>query len=166
MPEQDPKRQPPATENPGDRSSRGPSLVVALGASAGGLEAYGRFFKAVPGDTDTAMVLVQHLDPNHKSLLGELIQRLTSLPVSEIKHGEPVLSGHIYVIPPNRSLEIDQHCFQLFQLTPKRGLRFPIDQFFRSCAQEYGERAVAVVLSGTGTDGTLGVRAVKEKGGW
>ena len=165
MAEQDPENLMPASENSGDGNGRAPSLVVALGASAGGLEAYGRFFKALPADTDTAMVLVQHLDPNHQSLLGELIQRLTSLPVSEIKQGEPVLSGHIYVIPPNRLLEVRQHCFQLFELKPIRGLRFPIDQFFRSCAQEYGDRAVAVVLSGTGTDGTLGVRAVKENGG-
>ncbi len=143
----------------------GSFLVVGLGASAGGLEALESFFAHVPAKSGAAYVVVQHLDPNHKGMLAQLLQRATAMPVAQITGGLRVESDHVYVIPPNRDLAIRRGVLHLLEPAAPRGLRLPIDFFFRALAEDQGERSVAVVLSGMGSDGTLGIRAIKEAGG-
>ena len=141
--------------------------VVGIGASAGGLAAFEAFFTGLPDATDPGMafVLVQHLDPNHKSILTDLIRRYTRLPVFEVEDGMVVRPNCIYVIPPGHDLALLNGALQLLEPTEPRGLRLPIDFFFRSLAQEQRERAIGIVLSGTGSDGAQGVRAIKGEGG-
>ncbi len=112
-----------------------------------------------------AFILVQHLDPNHKSILTDLVKRATPMDVAEVTDGMQVEPNRAYIIPPNRNMAILHGSLQLIEPVEPRGLRLPIDFFFRSFAQDQGERAICVVLSGTGTDGTLGLKAIKEKGG-
>ena len=141
--------------------------VVGIGASAGGLAAFGAFFSGLPADADPGMafVLVQHLDPDHKSLLAELIRRYTRMQVFEAEDGMSVGVNRVYIIPPNRDMAILNGMLQLLEPSAPRWLRMPVDFFFRSLAQDQRERAVGIVLAGTGSDGTLGVRAIKGEGG-
>ncbi len=141
--------------------------VVGIGASAGGLAAFEAFFSGLPADKDPGMafVLVQHLAPDHKSILSELIQRYTNLQVFEVKDGMRVRPNCAYIIPPNRDMAFLNGTLRLLEPSAPRGLRLPIDFFFRSLAQDQRERAICIVLSGTGSDGALGVRAVKGEGG-
>ena len=141
--------------------------IVGIGASAGGLAAFEAFFSGMPVDTDPGMafVLVQHLAPDHKSILTELVQRYTRMQVYEVKDGMEVQPDCAYIIPPNRDMAFLNGTLQLLEPAAPRGLRQPIDFFFRSLAQDQRERAICIVLSGTGSDGTLGVRAVKGEGG-
>ncbi len=141
--------------------------IVGIGASAGGLAAFEAFFSAMPADTDSGMafVLVQHLAPDHKSLLTELIRRYTKMQVFEVVDGMRVSPNCAYIIPPNRDMALLNGSLQLLEPTSPRGQRFPIDFFFRSLAMDLHERAICIVLSGTGSDGTLGVRAIKKEGG-
>ena len=139
--------------------------VVCIGASAGGLEAIEQLLKNVPPDTRMAFVLIQHLDPTHKSILTDLIKRVTPLKVSEVTDGMQVEPGCAYVIPPNRDMAILHDSLQLLEPSAPRGMRLPIDHFLRSVALDQRENAVCIILSGTGTDGTLGLKAIKEKGG-
>jgi len=141
--------------------------IVGIGASAGGLGAFEAFFSGMPTDTDTGMafVLVQHLAPDHKSLLTELIQRYTRMKVFEVEHGVTVRPNCAYIIPPDRDMAFLNGTLQLLKPSAPRGQRLPIDFFFRSLAQDQRERAICIVLSGTGSDGTMGVRAVKAEGG-
>jgi len=139
--------------------------IVSIGASAGGLEAFEHFFKRLPADSGIAFILVQHLDPTHKSILTDLVKRATPMEVAEVTDDMKVKPNRVYIIPPNRDMAILHGSLQLIEPTEPRGLRLPIDFFFRNVAQDQGERAICVVLSGTGTDGTLGLKAVKEKGG-
>ncbi len=141
--------------------------VVGIGASAGGLAAFEAFFSGMPADMDPGMafVLVQHLAPDHKSILTDLIQRYTRMQVSEVKDGMPVKPNCAYIIPPNRDMAFLNGTLQLLEPAAPRGQRLPIDFFFRSLAQDQHERAIGIVLSGTGSDGTLGVRAIKGEGG-
>jgi two-component system CheB/CheR fusion protein len=141
--------------------------VVGIGASAGGLAAFEAFFSGLPADTDPGMafVLVQHLDPNHKSLLTDLIKRCTRMEVFEVEDGMRVRPNCVYIIPPGRDMAFLGGSLHLLEPSAPRGRRLPIDFFFRSLAQDQRERAICVVLTGTGTDGTLGVRAVKGEGG-
>ncbi len=141
--------------------------IVAIGASAGGLEAIEQFLKKMPTDTGMAFVLIQHLDPTHKSILTDLIKRATPLKVSEVTDGVKVEPNNAYVIPPNRDMAILHGSLQLIEPLAPRGLRLPIDYFFRSLAQDQQENAICIILSGTGTgtDGTLGLKAIKEEGG-
>ncbi|MEY2667690.1 MAG: hypothetical protein RJA59_328, partial [Pseudomonadota bacterium] len=139
--------------------------IVGLGASAGGLEAFEQFFRSVPVDLGMAFVLVSHLDPSHESILTEILQRATALPVVEAHDQLAVKPGHIYVIPPNRDMTIFHGVLQLSVPDAPRGQRMPIDAFFRSLAEDRGDRAIAVVLSGTGSDGTMGLRAIVGEGG-
>ncbi|MEO8635904.1 MAG: chemotaxis protein CheB [Gemmatimonadales bacterium] len=141
--------------------------IVGLGASAGGLAAFEAFFRALPADSgvDMAFVLVQHLAPDHPSILTELIQRYTTLPVHEVTDGVTVQRNSIYVIPPNRDLAFLNGTLHLLEPVAPRGQRLAIDFFFRSLAQDQHERAIAIVLSGTGSDGTGGVREIKGEGG-
>lgn len=139
--------------------------IVGIGASAGGLEAFEEFFRACPADSGMAFVLVQHLDPGHESLLTEILQRATAMPVTEAYDQLPVAPNHVYVIPPNREMAILNGVLQLFLPEQPRGQRMPIDGFLRSLAQDREEKAIGIVLSGTATDGTLGLRAILGAGG-
>jgi two-component system CheB/CheR fusion protein len=112
-----------------------------------------------------AFVLVPHLDPGHASMLTEILQRTTVMPVVEAKDQMAVAPNHVYVIPPNREMTIFHGAIQLSVPEAARGQRMPIDSFFRSLAEDQGEKAICVILSGTGTDGTLGLRAVHGAGG-
>ena len=141
--------------------------IVGIGASAGGLAAFEAFFSGMPADIDPGMafVLVQHLAPDHKSILTNLIQRYTRMRVYEVTDGMKVLPNSTYIIPPNRDMAFLSGNLQLMEPSAPRGQRLPIDFFFRSLAQDQHERAIGIVLSGTGSDGTLGVRAIKGEGG-
>ncbi|MEI7703805.1 MAG: chemotaxis protein CheB [Deltaproteobacteria bacterium] len=139
--------------------------VVGLGASAGGLEAFEEFFRSVPTNTGMAFVLVSHLDPSHESILTEIVQRTTALPVVEVTDQLSVKPNCIYVIPPNKDLSIFHGKLHLSAPDAPRGQRLPIDAFFRSLAEDQGDRAIGVVLSGTGSDGSLGLRAIQGVGG-
>lgn len=143
--------------------------IVAIGASAGGLAAIEAFFSALSKLIDhapgMAFVIVQHLSPDHKSLLTELVKRYTSLGVIEAENGLEVRANCVYIIPPNRDMRFVNGRLNLIEPQAPRGQRLPIDFFFRSLAQEKGERAICIILSGTGSDGTLGVRAIKGEGG-
>jgi len=139
--------------------------IIGIGASAGGLEAFEKFFKALPSNSGLAFVLIQHLDPDHSSMLSEILQRVTSIPVIEIKNGLKIVPNCIYVIPPNKDVAIFNGKLILSVPENPRGLRLPIDFFFRSIAEELGEKSIGVILSGTGSDGTLGLRAIHGAGG-
>jgi len=139
--------------------------IIGMGASAGGLEAFEQFFRHVPENCGMAFVLVQHLDPNHESILGQILQRTTSLPVLEAQDQMQVAPNNIYVIPPNRDMEIFNGKLQINMPSEPRSQRLPIDTFMRSLAEERGEGAIGVLLSGTGTDGTLGLRTILGAGG-
>ena len=141
--------------------------VVGIGASAGGLAAFEAFFSGMPADADPGMafVLVQHLAPDHKSILSDLIRRYTRMQVFEVEDGMQVQPNCAYIIPPGRDMALLNGTLQLLEPAAPRGWRLPIDFFFRSLAQDQRERAIGVVLSGTGSDGTLGARAIKGEGG-
>ena len=139
--------------------------IVGIGASAGGLEAFEAFFRACPADTGMAFVLVPHLDPGHDSLLGEILQRRTTMPVVEAFDQVAVAPDHVYVIPPNREMALFNGMLQLSIPEQVRGQRMPIDNFLRSLAADRAERAIGIVLSGTASDGTLGLRAIQGAGG-
>ena len=141
--------------------------IVGIGASAGGLAAFEAFFSGMPADTDPGMafVLVQHLAPDHESILAALIQRYTRMKVFEVQDGMAVRVNCAYIIPPNRDMAFLDGTLQLLQPVAPRGHRLPIDFLFRSLAQDQHERAIGIVLSGTGSDGTLGVRSIKGGGG-
>ena len=141
--------------------------VVGIGASAGGLAAFESFFSGIPTEAEPGMafVLVQHLAPDHKSLLTDLIRRCTRMRVFEVEDGMVVQPNHVYIIPPNYDMAFLNGTLHLLEPLMPRGQRLPIDFFFRSLAQDQHERAIGIVLSGTGSDGTLGVRAIKGEGG-
>jgi two-component system CheB/CheR fusion protein len=141
--------------------------IVGIGASAGGLAAFEAFFSAMPANTKSGMafVLVQHLAPDHKSILSELVGRYTRMQVFEVEDGMTVRPNCAYIIPPNRDMALLNGTLQLLEPGAPRGLRLPIDFFFRSLAADQHERAIGIVLSGTGSDGALGVRAIKGEGG-
>ncbi|HSZ53922.1 MAG TPA: chemotaxis protein CheB, partial [Caulobacteraceae bacterium] len=140
-------------------------LIVGIGASAGGLEAFRSFFSVMPADSGLAFVLVQHLSPNHKSMLAELLGKVTSMSVVEAIDGVPIEPNGVFVIPPDSTLTIAGGCLRVAQPAPPRDHRRPIDTFFQSLAEDQGENAIGVVLAGTGSDGSLGLAAVKENGG-
>jgi two-component system CheB/CheR fusion protein len=155
-------------EGPLPEESRAPSFpIVGIGASAGGLAAFEAFFSGMPaeGDPGMAFVLVQHLAPDHKSILSDLVKRYTRMEVFEVTDGMIVQPNCTYIIPPNFDMAFLNGSLQLLEHVVSRGLRMTIDFFFRSLAQDQRERAICIVLSGTGSDGSLGVRAVKGEGG-
>lgn len=141
--------------------------VIGIGASAGGLSAFEDFFSGIQGLTDPnmAFVLVQHLDPNHKSALSEIIQRQTKMQVFEVEDGMQVKPNCIYIIPPNHDMALLNGALQLMEPSAARGHRLPIDFFFNSLAQDQQEHAIGIVLSGTGRDGTEGIKAIKKANG-
>ena len=152
---------------PADGGASGSFPIVGIGASAGGLAAFEAFFSGMPalGDPGMAFVLVQHLAPDHKSILTDLIRRYTRMQVFDVEDGMTVQPNCVYIIPPGRDMAFLNGALQLLAPAAPRGQRLPIDFFFRSLAQDQRERAIGIVLSGTGSDGTLGVRAIKGEGG-
>ena len=140
-------------------------IVVAVGASAGGLEALNVFFSNVPEDSDYTYFIVQHLSPDHKSLMAELLAKKTKIPITEIKNDANIARNHIYVIPPSKNLVIENKQLKLLDKPKGSQLNLPIDIFFESLSREYRENAVGVILSGTGSDGSRGIRHIKEEGG-
>ncbi|HEY6396332.1 MAG TPA: chemotaxis protein CheB, partial [Solirubrobacteraceae bacterium] len=140
-------------------------LIVGIGASAGGLEAFTRLLKQLSPDTGMAFVLVQHLDPAHESALTQILTRTTTMPVLEVKNNLEVRPNHVYIIPPNTSMGIVTGVLKLTKRDTDRIAHRSIDMFFEALAHDQGERAVGIVLSGTATDGTLGLEAIKAEGG-
>jgi len=139
--------------------------IVAIGASAGGIAALQKFFPEVPPDSDLAYVVIQHLDAEHESVLASIIQRCTSIETLTATENSGIEPNKIYVIPPGVSVTVKDRSFHLVKMAASRAKRTPIDDFFISLAEDQGENAAAVILSGTGSDGTIGLRAIKEHGG-
>ena len=139
--------------------------VVGVGASAGGLEAFSAFLAHLSPTTGMAFVLIQHLDPSHGSALEEILSRKTKIPVREVTDGMPVEPNHIYVMPANAQMAIANGLLRLSPRTVARGRHHPIDDFFRSLADDCGDRAISIILSGTASDGTAGCKSIKEVGG-
>ncbi len=139
--------------------------VVGVGASAGGLEAFTLLLKSLPDNPGMAFVLVPHLEPKHESAMTELLGRATRMPVLQVNDGMRLKPDHVYVIPPNRDMTIYDGMLRLEQREKQPGVHMPIDTFFRSLASELHSNAVGVILSGTASDGTLGVAAIKSEGG-
>lgn len=139
--------------------------IVGIGASAGGLEALNNFLAHVPAGSGMAFVIIQHLDPTHKGIMPELLQRATHMTVEQAGNRVRVKPDCVYVIPPNKDLSILHGVLHLFDPVAPRGLRLPIDFFFRALAQDRNQGAIGVILSGMGSDGTLGLRAIKENAG-
>jgi chemotaxis methyl-accepting protein methylase len=139
--------------------------IVGIGASAGGLEALEQFLGHVPAGSGMAFVIVQHLDPTHKGVMPELLQRATGMKVIQVKDRTRVQPNCVYVIPPNKDMSILHGVLHLLEPAAPRGLRLPIDFFLRALAQDQQEHSIGVILSGMGSDGTLGLRAIKEKAG-
>jgi two-component system CheB/CheR fusion protein len=147
------------------REAARPASIVGIGASAGGLEAFEQLLAALPEDTGMAFVLVQHLAPKHESILRELLSKSTRMPVIEVSEGIAVQPNHVYVIPPNADMSIVDGVLHLTTLSPDRARRMPIDLFLRSLSEDQQGRAIGVILSGTASDGTLGIQAIKANGG-
>lgn len=139
--------------------------IVAIGASAGGLEALELFFKNMPEDNGMAFVVIQHLDPTHVGLLPELLQRITTIKTLEASDGLKIKPNYIYVIPPNKSMSLLNGALHLFEPIESRGFRLPIDIFFRSLADDRQDKSIGIILSGMGSDGSLGLKIIKEKNG-
>jgi len=164
-----PADQPTETAQPSvptvDRPAATPTYVVGIGASAGGLAAIERFFDHMPSDGELAFVLVQHLSSEFKSLMDELLARHTDMRIEKVEDSTPLRGSTIYLMPPTKNMAIEGGKLQLSQQDTSRPVQLPIDFFFQSLAREYRDRAVGVILSGTGSDGSKGVRAISEAGG-
>ena len=139
--------------------------IVGIGASAGGLEALEQFFGNMPKDNGMAFVVIQHLDPNHVGIMPELLQRITPMKVFQATDSLKVRPNCVYVIPPNKSMSLLNDSLHLFAPVESRGLRLPVDIFFRSLAADRQEKSIGIILSGMGSDGSLGLKAIKEKNG-
>ncbi len=139
--------------------------IVAIGASAGGLEAFEAFFTNMPPDAGMAFVIIQHLDPSHKSILADLLRRYTKMEVRQVVDRTKIKQNCVYVIPPNANLAVLHGTLHLLDPVQKPGIRTPIDYFFRSLAEDQKENSICIVMSGTGSEGTLGLRAIKGEGG-
>ena len=139
--------------------------IVGIGASAGGVEALEAFFRAMPADNGMGFVIVTHLPPDRDSLLAEIIGRASHMPVVNARDGQLVEAQHVYVLPPGATLTIAAGRLRLRHIAAANRERTPIDVFFTSLAEDQGERAIGIVLSGGGSDGTLGLKTIKENGG-
>jgi two-component system CheB/CheR fusion protein len=156
---------PPTASHPPASIKASPCPIAGIGASAGGLEALEQFLGHVPEKCGIAFVVIQHLDPTHKGIMSELLQRVTTMEVFQARDRMQVRPDCVYVIPPNKDMSVLHGALHLFEPTAPRGLRLPIDFFFRSLAEDCQERSIGVILSGMGSDGTMGLRAIKEKAG-
>lgn len=139
--------------------------IIAIGASAGGVEVLKKFFNAMPAQSGIAFVVIVHLDPTHISYLPELLSQQTTMPVTQAQDAEPVLPGYVYLIPPNKSMTILKGCLHLAAAVARPRIPMPIDHFLYSLAADQQECAVAIILSGAGSDGALGIRKIKATGG-
>ena len=155
----------PKMQDAPTRGQERDATIVAIGASAGGIEALTELLNYLPPDTGMAFVLVQHLDPKHHSILTELLAKKTAMTVTEVSDGLPVKPNHVYVIPPNAAMSISDHTLHLSPREESRGAHMAVDLFMRSLAEQKGNRAIGVILSGSGTDGTLGMREIQAHGG-
>jgi two-component system CheB/CheR fusion protein len=157
----------PETERAQTADSPPEFSIVGIGASAGGLEACSALLKQLPADTGFAFVVIQHLDPTHESLLPTLLARATKIPVTNAKDEMRVEPDNVYVMPPNVGMLFSDG---MLRLSPREksvdGVRLPIDAFFRSLAESCHHRAIGVILSGTGSDGALGLEMIKDEGGF
>ncbi len=153
------------TRAAGGANAKDNFLIAAIGASAGGIEALTELMKLLPVDTGLAFVLIQHLDPKHPSILAELLSKETAMRVQEVAHGKKVEPNHVYVIPPNTSMSISDRSLQLSPREESHGIHMTIDGFMCSLAKEQGNRAIGVILSGSGTDGTRGMAEIQAQGG-
>ncbi|RLU01027.1 CheR family methyltransferase [Ketobacter sp.] len=142
-----------------------PTHIVAIGASAGGLEPLQTFFQRIPTDSDLAFVVIQHLSPDFRSVMDELLARQTNIPIQHAVHGTVVNANTIYLMPPRKTMTIVQGKLNLEDQQQDRVNNFPIDRFFNSLAEDQGKRSVAIILSGTGSDGSRGIKSIKEAGG-
>ncbi len=149
----------------GAETAGAPRLVVAMGASAGGLQALQEFFEALDDSAGMAFVVIEHLDPASKSLLPSILMQFTTLPVSELSEGQALSADHVYVAPANALVELDGATFRLSPLLDSAHRRSPIDALFRSVALAFGPRSVGIVLSGTGADGSSGAQQIANEGG-
>ena len=138
---------------------------MGIDASAGGIGALKKFFEHLPSDSGMAFVVILHLSEQHESNLAEILQKTTAMPVAQVNETIKVEANQVYVIPPAKQLTIVDGSIKVSEPETVRGRRMPIDLFFRSLADTYGRDAVAIILSGTGSDGTLGLKRIKEKGG-
>src|SRR5262249_8538175 len=148
-----------------ERDGHSPFPIVGVGASAGGLEAFSQLLEHLPEKTGMAFVLVQHLDPAHESKLSHLLAKTTKMSVEEATHGVAIEPNRVYIIPPNSNMALAQGKLHLTPRNSSRGPHLPVDYLFRSLAEDQQARAIAVVLSGTGSDGTLGLCEIKAVGG-
>jgi two-component system CheB/CheR fusion protein len=139
--------------------------VVAIGASAGGFDALKKFFNALPPEPGMAFVLVQHLDPTHESSMADLMSRYTLLKVLQAKDGMKIESDHLYIIPPNRDMGMINGNLQLIEPLEPHGLRLPINFFLNNLADDQKENSIAIIFSGYGSDGTMGIKSIKAAGG-
>ena len=152
-------------DSPMPAEQRNDITIVAIGASAGGIEAVTELMNYLPIDTGMAFVLVQHLDPKHHSILTELLGRKTAMTVTEVSEGLPVKPNHVYVIPPNATMTISNQTLHLSPREESRGMHMTVDHFMRALAEQKGNRGIGVILSGSGTDGTLGMAEIQAHGG-
>ncbi len=154
-------------QNPGmtDNTHRFKGYVVAVGASAGGLDALERFFQGLPANSGAAYVVIQHLSPDHKSMMANLLSRHTAMPVVTVEHDMKIEADRVHLIPPASMMSASGDALRLSPKNP-RGLTLPVDHFFSSLAKEFGNRAIGVILSGTGSDGTRGSVAINDAGGF
>ena len=161
-PQRSSRRALPARGPPCGRQDFG---IVGIGASAGGLDACRKLVDELPDEIGMAFILVQHLDPSHESMMVDLLAGHTSMPVRQATDKMPIEREHLYLIPPGTYLSVGNGVLHVSQPPVRHGARLPFDFLLNSLAEEYGARAICVVLSGTGADGSLGLKAVKEKGG-
>lgn len=160
------KDKPPQKEKPAvPAPSQDDFLIAAIGASAGGMEAFQELMRNLPADTGMAFVVIQHLDPNHESALADLLSKSTSMKVSEVTDGMRVVPNQVFVIPPNTFMTISDHTLHLAPRGDARGVHMSVDQFMRSLAEHQGNRSIGVILSGSGTDGTHGLAEIQAQGG-
>src|ERR1700690_4342311 len=163
-----PRKKRQAAAKPQDiarKTAKNDFLIVAIGASAGGMQAFTELIRSLRADTGMAFVLIQHLDPKHHSILAELLARETVMKVAEVSEGMKAEPNRVYVIPPNASMTITDHKFHLSPRGDSPAAHMTTDQFMRSLAEDHGNRAVGVILSGTGSDGTLGMVEIQAHGG-
>jgi two-component system, chemotaxis family, CheB/CheR fusion protein len=153
------------TDTANNKPEGGEFLIVGIGASAGGVQALKEFFEHVPKKTGIAYVVILHLSPDHDSRLAEVLQASTEMPVKQVTEKIKVEPDHVYVVPPNQHLTMQDGAIIVSPNTQIEERRAPVDIFFRTLAEEHGTRAVAVILSGTGANGSMGIKRVKERGG-
>jgi two-component system CheB/CheR fusion protein len=155
----------PTTPIPAEESADGQFLVVGVGASAGGVEALMAFFEQVPAQSGLAYIVILHLSPDFNSQLAQILQNVTSLPIRQVNEKVKVVPDHVYVISPNQHLVMEDGHVTVLPNTSQEERRAPVDIFFRTLADSHGPRAVGVILSGTGADGSMGLKRIKEYGG-